>query len=243
MSNNFANGDSIDDFQELLDGLPQLTPIARGKRGGGRKATNNIGADVLGVKTLDDLRNNHNVDLVRDGIKVKFLYGLIDQPSYSRAVQIDRGIATSYPQVGAMGFSIEQSTSGEIFLQLWKGTTVNGVLSYQKTYSKSKDYRYGANKEGAVSFWRTNDKGEMYNFQELGTIVVFEDYLNAIVTETELPVSFPEAEVSNLQGLAEILANVNVNTVVPVVMDSTMTLDSEEDEVEDDEEEEDEVGA
>jgi hypothetical protein len=213
MSNNFADNDNIDDFQELLESLPGLTPIARGKRGGGRKATNNIGADILGVTMLDDLRKNHNVDLTKkENLKVKFLYGYIDQPSYSRAVQIDRGIKTSYPQVGVMAFSIAKSASGDVFLQLWKGIIVNGVLSFDKGYSKSKDYKFGQNKEGATSFWRTDDKGEMYSFSELGTIVVFEDYLNAIVTEAEVPVSFPDAEVNNLQGLSEILAQVNLNS-------------------------------
>jgi hypothetical protein len=238
MSNNFADDDNIDDFQELLESLPGLTPIVRGKRGGGRKATNNIGADILGVPMLDDLRKNHSVDLTKkENLKVKFLYGYIDQPSYSRAVQIDRGIKTSYPQVGVLAFSIAKSASGEVFLQLWKGITVNGVLSFDKTYSKTKDYKFGQNKEGDTSFWRTDDKREMYSFSELGTIVVFEDYLNAIVTEAEVPVSFPDAEVNNLQGLSEILAQVNLNSPTP----TPVVEDVEEDE--DDDNEYDEVGS
>ena len=42
-----GNADEFDDFQELLDGI-SISPVERGKRGGGRKATNNIGADILG---------------------------------------------------------------------------------------------------------------------------------------------------------------------------------------------------
>src|ERR1017187_731389 len=200
MSDNFTVvDDSDDEFQELLDSLPGLSPIVPGKRGGGRKATNNTGADVLGVKALDEFRQNHVVDLTKkDNVFVNFLYGIVDQNSYSRAVQISRNIKPSYPQVGVLAMSIAKSSEGDIFLQLWKGTIVDGVLSFQKVYSKSKDYKFGKNKSGLNSFWRTDKNNEMYTFGELGVIVPFEEYLNAVVTTTEVPVSFPDEEVIKL---------------------------------------------
>ena len=221
------NGNNVDDFQEMLDGI-ELSPILPGKRGGGRKTTNNIGADVIGVRMLDDLRNNHNVDLTKkENLKGNFLYGVIDQNSYSRAVQISRSIKVSYPQVGVLAMSITQNSEGEIYLQLWKGTIVNSILTFQKVYSKSKDYRIGKNSNGQTSFWRTDNNGKTYSFSELGTIVSFEDYLNSVVEVTELPVSFPSEEIDNLKNLSEILASVNLLTTE--LVDDNNNIDEEVD--------------
>lgn len=251
MSSDFTavNDAENDEFQELLDNLPGLSPIVPGKRGGGRKATNNTGCDVLGVKMLEELKSNHCVDLSkRENVKGNTLYGIIDRNSVARATQISRNIKPSYHQVGVLAFSIARNAEKVIFLQLWKGTIVNGVLSFQKVYSDRKDYILQGETydlEGNPvneSFWRTDKNGDKYSFYEMGIFVSFEDYLNAIAEVEEVPVSFPNEEVNRLKGLSEILANVNLNAEFinedSELMDNDSELmDSEEDDEELEEEE------
>jgi hypothetical protein len=232
----FTNGntDDFDDFQELLDSLPELSAIPKGKRGS-KGAKNNIGASVLSYKLLRDFVEHRFVDLTKkENRKGNFLYGIIDNPSVSRAGQIAAGIKKlSYPHVGVLAMAISKDEDG-FFLVLWKGNIVDGVLSFEKTFSTTKEYRFGQNSEGINSFWRRNKNGEMLPFTELGTIVPFEEYLNAIVEETELPVSFPTEEISKLRGLSEVLANVNFNSnpQSSLIEDEDSENDDEEDEVE-----------
>jgi|SRR5665213_470029 len=245
MSNDFtAVDDSTDEFQELLDSLPGLSPVVPGKRGGGRKATNNTGADVLGIVMLNELRTNHHVNLFQKGnLKGNTLWGVIDQKSYDRANQVSRNIEPSYSQTGILAVSLAKTPDGTIFVQWWKATVVNNVLSFQKILRKGADYQLCANSKGQMGIWKmdattglpeTKNNGDYFSFP-YSTLVDFEDYLNALVEVTEVPVSFPNEEVSKLQGLSEILANVNLNSTDV----STDVVEDEEDEVdieEDDEE-------
>jgi hypothetical protein len=228
-----GNTDDFDDFQDFLDNLPGLSAIPKGKRGS-KGAKNNIGASVLSYKLLRDFVEYRVVDLTKkENLKGNLLYGIIDTPSVSRAGQIAAGIKKlSYPHVGVLAMAIVKDEDGDIKLQLWKGNIVNGVLSFDKTFTTSKEYRYCQNPEGITSFWRKNKNGEMLPFTELGTIVPFEEYLNAIVQEAEVPVSFPNDEVSKLRGLSEILANVNLNKEIPDNSTQELNNDFEEDEVE-----------
>lgn len=240
MSNNFTpDDDNIVDFQELLDSLPGLSSEVSGKRGGGgRKSTINIGADDLGVTMLEDLVKNYKVDLLKkENIKANFLYGIIDRNSELRAGQRDKEAdKLSYRQTGVLAFSIARSASGNVFIQLWRGTIASGVLYFQKMFPAGKDYRYGTNEKGLVSFWRTNKKGEKFSFGELGTFVDFEVYLNAIVEFAKVPVAFPDGEVAKMQNLSEILANVNFDVELSEVQISELAST----EIEDEEEVEDE---
>ena len=238
-SNDFTNVDddgSFDDFQELLDGI-QLSPVVPGKRG--RGVTNNTGADVLGVPALKDLLTNHHVDFFGDSSKgiqpnskpaPYTLYGIIDAKSVTRAEMKSQGIepGISHRQTGILAVSLAQDSEKVVFLQMWRGNIVNGVLSFTRVYSKS-TYKYVSNPDGIKSFWKvdTNGKYTSFNFSEL---VFFKDYLNAIVTSLEVPVSFPVEEVSKMQGLSEILANVNVNTTKTNEVEVSSLLEDDEDE-------------
>lgn len=241
MSNFAANND--DEFQELLDSLPGLSPVTPGKRGGGRKATNNIGADVLGYKMLQELRTNHHVDLFQPGtLKGNTLWGIIDQKSFDRAKQVSMNIDPSYSQVGVLAVSLAKSDEGTIFVQWWKATLVKGVLTFQKILRKGADYNLCANLKGQMGLWKMdsttglpqekNENGDYISFP-FNELVSFEVYLNAIVEITGAPVSFPNEEVSRLQNLSEILANVNLNTEVP--NESSVGLSVEDEIVEEDE--------
>jgi len=236
---NFANNDNSDGFQELLNSLPTLAPVVPGKRGGGRKASNNIGADVLGVEMLKELRTNHHVNLFGGDLKGNTLWGVVDQKSYDRAKQISMSIAPSYPQTGILSVSLTQTTEGNIVVQWWKATSINGVLSFRKFYRKGAEYALMKNQKGDYGIWKIDsstgnpevkNNGDYFSFP-YGELVDFEDYLNSIVEVTELPVSFPDEEVSKLKGLSEILASVNINTVVDSTDDSDEEFEEEEDEV------------
>ena len=228
---------ATDDFQELLDSLSGLTvvPPNGGKRGG-RKGSN-IGADVLGITMLTELLKNHHVDFANPAnIKTNFLYGVIDSNSVKTADQKSKGIKPSYGLSGILAIQIAQTSEKVVYLQQWKGNVVNGTLSFQKADSP---YQLVVNPEnGCKSFWKVNKKGEYFLFP-FSSIVSFEDYLDAIVGNTELLVSFPNEEVSKLQGLAEILANVNINAVVN--SNSVVDSDNEDDSEFEDEDEEEEV--
>jgi hypothetical protein len=243
MSNNFA----IDDeFQELLDGLT-IAPVVPGKRGGGRKATNNIGADVLGIVMLKELRLNYHVNLFdAQNLKGNTLWGVIDSKSFDRARQVSMNIEPSYSQVGILAISLSQNADKEIFVQWWKATVLNGILSFRKIDRKGEDYRLCQNLSGQYGLWKMdsttglpqerNEKKDYISFP-YSTLVDFEAYLNAVAKVAEVPVSFPDGEIENLKGLSEILANVNLNTEVP--KNST----TDEDDSLEDEFDEDEVGS
>jgi hypothetical protein len=244
---NFANdnGDQFDDFQDLLDSLDGLSiPNGTGKRGG-RKG-NNIGADILGPTMLKDLLANHHVNLGnRAERKINYLYGVIDSASCTTAKNKSMGIPPSTPngqyrQTGIQAISIAQTTEKVLYLQQWRGNVINGVLSFQRVKSpyelmtNPKDINKDTGKP-ITSFYKRVGK-ELIAF-DFDSIVVFEDYLNAIIEVTELPVSFPNEEVSKLQGLSEILANVNLSNVV-VSEDNSDEFDDSEEELEEDEVEE-----
>ena len=246
LSNNFAVADDNDDeFQGLLEGI-LLSPVVPGKRGGGRKATNNIGADVIGYKMLQELRTNNHVNLFQPGtIKGNTLWGVIDQKSFDRAKQVSMNIAPSYPQTGILAVSLALADDGKtVFVQWWKATVVKGVLSFQKVLRKGADYQLCANLKGQMGLWKMdattglpqekNDNGDYFSFP-YNELVDFEVYLNAIVNVEEVPVSFPDGEVSKLQNLSEILANVNVYTAVSSISEVSEVVDTE-DEDEDEEE-------
>ena len=237
-SGNADNADDFDDFQELLDGIA-LSPVVRGKRGGGRKATNNIGADILGIATLQELRKNHHVNLQNPAnLKGNTLWGVIDQNSFNLATQNSMGIESSYKQQGVLAVSLTKSDGGKIVLQWWKATIINDILQFRKVFKSGEQYHLCKNPQGNYGLWKidastgtpvVNGSGSYTSFN-LNTLVSFEEYLNAIVMATEVPVSFPNDEVSKLQGLSEILASVNLNHEVPD--NSTTELDNELDEVE-----------
>jgi len=225
------NTDDMDDFQELLDGI-QLNPVVSGKRGR-KSATNNIGADILGLPMLTDLLTNHHVDFVGDpakGIAPKHklsantLYGVIDAQSVRRAKMISKNIKPSYNQVGVFAVSLAKDSTGAIAFQWWKGTVVNSVLTFQKVYSDSKEFQLRTNPQGIQTFWNV-DKNGTYKVFPFNELVDFEEYLNAIAVTAEVPVSFPVDEVSRLKNLSEILASINTNT-------STTSVEVGEDEVE-----------
>lgn len=246
MSNNFTpDEDGFDEFQELLNNLPGLSPVIPGKRGrgGGR---NNIGADVLGYKTLQELRTNYHVDLFEAGnLKGNTLWGIIDQKSFDRAKQISMSIEPSYSQVGVLAVSLARTDDGTIFVQWWKATVVKGVLSFSKVLRKGADYQLCANREGKLGLWKMdattglprekNEQGDYISFP-FNELVDFEVYLNAIVELKEIPVTFPKEEVSKLQNLSDILANVNFNVEVPA--EAAIELDDENDDADEEVEEE-----
>ena len=244
---NFTNDDDgMDEFQEILNGLSGLTPIQSGKRGGGRKATNNIGADVLGMETLKDLRNNHRIDLsIAENLRGNTLWGVIDQQSFNRAKQISRNIKPSYSQAGIYAVSLAQNAEKAIFIQWWKATLVNGVLSFQKVFRDGEDFQLLKDKNGRPGLWKmdsttglpekkTNGDYIPFRYNEL---VDFEVYLNALVVTLEVPVSFPESEINNLRGLSEILAGVNLTNEEMDEVSSEMEEVSSEDGTFEDEEE------
>jgi hypothetical protein len=240
-------GDNDDDFQAILDNLPGLSPVVPGKRGGGRKAINNIGADTVGIEMLKVLRTDHHVDISKaENLKGRRLWGVIDQPSFDRARQISMNVEEdelSYSQKGVLAISLDINDAKEIFVKWWKGTIVNGVLSFRHVFRKGEDYKLCKDTKGRYGLWkmdsttglpRTKNNGDYFSFP-YSTLVNFEDYLNAIVEVTEVPVSFPEGEVTKLENLSEILANVNLNA------DVQNNNDSDESEVEEPEELEEEV--
>jgi len=233
----FLNGDvdDFDDFQELLDGIT-INPVETGKRGR-KSATNNIGADVLGVPMLEDLLTNYRIDFVGNPAKgiapthnlkdsAFTLFGVIDAQSVRRAKMISRNIKPIYNQVGVLAVSLAKDQSGNVIFQWWKGTVVNNVLTFQKVFSPSKDFVYKTNPQGIKNFWSV-DKNGNYKVFPWSELVDFEVYLNAIVTETEVPVSFPSDEVSKLKGLSQILAGVNTNSTSVVEVNNN----DEDDEV------------
>lgn len=242
MSNDFTS-DNTDEFDELLASLPGLSPIVPGKRGGGRKATNNIGADDLGLSMLKTLRSDNHVDLFTAGnLKGNTLWGVIDQKSYDRANQVAMGITPSYSQTGILAVSLAKTNEGEIFVQWWKATLVNSVLSFQKVLRKGAQYLLGANSKGQMGIWKIDatsglpevkNNGDYFSFP-YSTLVDFEVYLNAIVEVHEVAVSFPNEEVSQLRGLAEILAQVNLNAIINEPVE-VMTEEEDEEDEEDDE--------
>lgn len=247
---NFTTGDDNDDeLQVFLDGLNCLSPVTPGKRGGGRKATNNIGADTLGVDMLNALRNEFHVSLSKPGnLKGNTLWGVIDQKSYDRANQLARGIDPSYSQVGILAISLaplpETSTFGKAFVQWWKGTIVNDVLTFKKVFFKGMNYVLDYDPSKKLGLWKVDSAtgkpilrsdGKTYFSFPLHTLVDFEAYLNTIVEVAEVPVSFPENEVAKLRGLSEILANVNVAsnevaTEIPTIEMSEEDFEEEEEE-------------
>jgi hypothetical protein len=240
MENFTVADDNADEFQELLGSI-FLSPVVPGKRGGGRKATNNIGADDLGIAMLNTLRTQHHVNLFIDGnLKGNTLWGVIDQKSYDRAKQVSMNIIPSYSQTGILAVSLARTNEGVIFVQWWKATLVNSVLSFQKILRKGAEYQLCANKKGQMGIWKMDattglpeekNNGEYFSFP-YSTLVDFEVYLNALVVEGEFPVSFPNEEVSKLQGLTEILAHVNLNTEIPSTSDVEDVLEDEIEEVE-----------
>lgn len=243
MTNNFTvadNNDNVDGFQDLLESI-LLSPVIPGKRGGGRKATNNIGADVLGISMLKDLRTNHHVNLFAAGnLKGNTLWGVIDQKSYDRANQVAMNITPSYPQTGVLAVSLAQTQDKDIVVQWWKATVVNGVLSFQKILRKGAQYQLSKDSKGNFGLWKidattglpeTKANGDYFSFA-YSTLVDFEVYLNAIVEVTEVAVAFPNEEVSKLQGLSEILANVNLYAEIPNGSSVEDVLEEEEDEEE-----------
>ncbi len=224
MANFAISSDGDDDFQELLNGLPELSPVVPGKRGGGRKSTNNIGADILGYAMLKILRTVHHVDLFQKGnLQGNTLWGIIDQKSFDRARQIAMNNEPSYSQVGVYAVSLSQSADKVVFVQWWKATLVKGILSFQKVLRKGADYQLCKDLKGNFGLWKMdsttglpqekNENGDYISFP-FNELVDFEVYLNAIVEMTGVPVSFPDGEVDRLRGLSTILANVNVNTEV-----------------------------
>ena len=240
-TSNFANTNESDDFQDLLDNLPGLSPVVPGKRGGGRKATNNIGADVLGIEMLKDLRTNHHVDLFQAGnLQGNVLWAVIDQKSFDRAKQISMNITPSYSQTGVLAVSLARNADGVIFIQWWKAVIVNSVLSFSKILRKGAEYQLCKNPQGNTGIFKidattglpeTRNDGGYFSFP-YSTLVSFEDYLNAIVEVTEVPVSFPSSEVDTLKGLSEILANVNLNASISTEVEVDFeNSEDEEDEV------------
>jgi hypothetical protein len=257
MSNDFTVvDDNDDDFQELLNGI-EIAPVVPGKSGGGRSA-NNIGAEVLGRVMLAELRTNHHVNLSTD-LASNTLWGVIDQKSFDRAQRIARKVEDKkYSQTGILAVSLVKAPEGEFgigVMQWWKATLVNGVLAFQKAYRKGADYQLCVNPQGGNGIYKIDAKTSKPSFTTdkngnkyyipfpYAELVSFEDYLNAVVTTTEAPVSFPEEEVSNLQGLSEILANVNLNSTVitNVEVETNSTQDANDIDEDEDEFEEEEV--
>ena len=249
---NFTASDDGDDddtsFQEMLNNLSGLAPVTPGKRGRGRKPTNNIGADVLGLPTLKELRSQYHVDLSKPGnLKGNTLWGVIDQKSYDRASQISRGMDPSYSQVGILAVSLALSNENTAFLQWWKGTIVEGVLTFKKADFKGANYILGKDAQGMYGLWRidsttgtpfTKKDGSYFSFP-LHTLVNFEAYLDAVVSVTEVSVAFPEKDIPKLRGLAEILVNVNMTSEdTSEVLTEDTSSDVEDFEEEDYEEEE-----
>jgi hypothetical protein len=230
-----SNNSDNDSFQELLEQLPGITKITAGKRGSGRKVTNNIGAHILGVKVLEDFRKNHAIDLSVPGNLIgNYLFGLIDNASFGLAKQLASKVEPSYKPTGILAVAIVQDENKDIVLGRWKGTIVNSTLTFKRVWSKGKDYRFGVNPDGIYSFWRTDDNGKMYPYIIEGTLVNFDEFLNAIVDMEEIPVSFPDEDVSKMRGLAEILANVNVNfTTQSTDADANADAEIEDVEIED----------
>ncbi len=216
-----GNSDSEDDsLQDLLDEVLSLTaPAQIGKRGGGRKVTNNIGADDLKIEMLNFLKKDHHVNLFVPGnLKRNTLWGVIDDKAFSRAESRSREVEPSYSKSGILAVSLMRTTDGRDVIQWWKGTlSGTGVLTFSKIIRKGGNYQYGKNLQGETGIWRVDSSTNEYVKTPSGyyepfpfhTLVDFEVYMNAIVTTLEVGITFPDADIPKLRGLQDLLANLN----------------------------------